>query len=215
MLKLSLAFGLTLFAGACVAPSSSVPAPVGRAAFQAGDTQNPMEDPEFLAAMAKYMTPGEQHAELAAKVGKWNVASKVWMSPGDESMEMAATADSHMIFGGRYYVESFAGEMMGAPFEGENITGYNTITDEWWSFWIDSMSTGYAVATGKADASGAITLTGVMRDAMSPDGRPYRMVTHPDNEDGSFMTEMFDTLPDGTEWKVMEMVYTRAPKEGR
>lgn len=215
MKNLNLLLGLTLLASACVAPNSSEPVLEGVATFQDGSDANPMEDPEVMAAMAKYMTPVEQHAEMAAKVGKWNVASKVWMGPGTEPMEMAAKADAHMILGGRFFVESFTGEMMGMPFEGQSTMGYNTITEEFWSMWIDSMSTGFALATGTQAEDGTLEMKGMMHDAMSPEGRPYRLVTHPTKRDGSCQTDMYDTAPDGSEWKVMEMVYSRPAKAPR
>lgn len=51
---------------------------------------------------------------------------------------------------------------------------------------------------------GGLEMSGMMQDAVNPDGRPYRMSSHPTNDKGEVVMDMYDTLPDGTEWKVME-----------
>jgi hypothetical protein len=48
----------------------------------------------------------------------------------------------------------------------------------------------------------------MMRDVISPDGRPYRHVTHPVDED-HYITKMYDTIPPVGDILVMEIAYTR------
>jgi len=171
---------------------------------------NPMDDPEFMQAMMKFMTPGDAHKQLAARVGTWNVHATMHMAPGAPEMVMESVASAEMILGGRYLVESVKGSFMGQPFEGQNTLGFNNSTEEWFSIWIDNMGTGFASAAGKAREDGTVSMAGSMVDAVSPEGRPYRAVTHPLNDKGQLVVDMYDTLPDGTEWAVMQMTYTRA-----
>ena len=76
--------------------------------------------------------------------------------------------------------------------------------------WIDNMGTGMYVSHGTANENGdVITLQGSMDDPMS--GRkdvPTRSVSTTVDENTHKM-EMFATGPDGTEFKTMEVVYTR------
>lgn len=212
MMKLTLALGLSLFAAACTAPSvvSTPPASFeGMASFQDEGDMGAMGDPEVMKRMMTYMTPTKEHREMAERVGTWNIHSKMWMAPGAPEMTMDSVAETEMILGGRYLVERSKGSFMGQPFEGQLTMGYNTLTEEWWSMWIDSMGTGYALATGKKNEAGGLEMSGTMQDAVNPDGRPYRMTSHPMNDKGEVVMEMYDTLPDGTEWKVMEMTYTK------
>jgi hypothetical protein len=212
MKKLTLALGLSLLVAACTTPTTArqdAGALDGMASFQDGDDMGPMGDPEMMKAMMAAMMPGDEHRELASRTGLWNVHSQMWMGPDASPITMDTVATSEMILGGRYLTESVKGSFMGQPFEGRLTTGFDNISKEWWSIWIDNMSTSFTTTSGKADKDGTIQMKGTMRDVVTPDGRPYRMVIHPAAEDGSLTTEMFDTSADGTEWKVMSMVYTK------
>ena len=168
---------------------------------------DPMANPEFMAAWIASSTPGEHHAELAKAAGTWDVVTKMYMSPGAEATDSPAHAESKMILGGRYLMEEFKSEFMGQPFDGVLLSGYDNLHGEYFSIWLDTMSTWPSVVRGKKDKEGRVSQSGLMHDVMSPEGRPYRHVSW--EEDGKFRTTMYDTLPDGTEWEVMDMTYSR------
>ncbi len=172
---------------------------------QGGPGADPMPD---MASMMAYATPGEAHAELAKGEGKWNVAGKIFMAPGAPPMEMEATAEVSMILDGRFLVEEFHGSMMGMPFEGQLLLGYNNITKEYQSVWIDNFGTGLTWAAGPESEGGSVHLAGEIVDPRSPGGRPFRQVSTHEGGDRATM-QMYDTLPDGSEFLVMELVYTR------
>lgn len=201
---------LPLALAACSSTSPTVTphaAPELRASFQDGADAAGMDE---MAAMMQYMTPGEEHAMLAKLVGRYDIDAKVYMQPGAEPVAWISKSDSKMILGGRYFVEETSGTMMGMPVEGHLTMGYNNLTEEWWSFWIDNMSTGHSFSSGKADDKGVVRMDGIMVDSTSPEGRMYAMVMHPIREDGSYQVDMLGELPDGSEWTVMTMQYTRA-----
>ena len=64
------------------------------------------------------------------------------------------------------------------------------------------------IARGTEDEKGVITLVGTIRDVLTPEGRPYKHVSWKEGPD-RMVAHMYDTMPDGTEWVVMEMVYLR------
>lgn len=199
---------LPLALAACSSTSpvlSSDAAPELRASFQDGADAAGMDE---MAAMMNYMTPGKAHEQLASLVGRYDIDAQVYMAPGTEPVAWVSKGTSKMVLGGRYLVEESAGTMMGMPVEGRLTMGYNNLTEEWWSFWIDNMSTGHSVSVGKADEAGVIRMDGTMVDATSPEGRMYAMVMHPVREDGSYQVDMLGELPDGSEWTVMTMTYT-------
>ena len=43
---------------------------------------------------------------------------------------------------------------MGIPYRGHGMTGFDNVTDKYWSTWNDSMSTGIMVTEGTCDAQG-------------------------------------------------------------
>ena len=169
---------------------------------------NPMMNPDYMAAMAAAGAPGEEHAELAKGVGTFDVDMKWWAGPGGDPMPMTAVANVEMIFGGRYMVEHFHGSMMGESFEGRLLMGYDNLAEEYFSLWIDDMSTSRGMMTGNKDEDGVLHMSGWMRDPMTPGGRMWRMEAEVGGGD-TFVNRFYDTLPDGGEYKSMEMIYKR------
>jgi hypothetical protein len=98
--------------------------------------------------------------------------------------------------------------MMGQPFTGHGMQGYDNVTGKWWSTWNDSMSTGLMVSEGTCDDSGACTFTGSWNDPVTKGKTTARMTTKwtsPNVE----VFEMYTPGPDGKEMKMMEITYTK------
>ncbi len=167
-----------------------------------------MQNPQYMADMMASGALGPQHEALAGRAGSWTVEGKVWMEPGADPMPMQATAMTEVLLGGRYIVEEFKSDFMGMPFEGRLMQGYDNLTQEYWSLWTDSMSTGYFISHGTETSPGHIELRGTANDILTPNGRPTRMTTT-DNGDGSYTMKMFDTREDSGEFQSMELRYTR------
>ena len=156
-----------------------------------------------------YMTPGDMHKMLANGTGTWKAKTTYWMAPGGEAAVNEGSAVGEMILGGRYLMSKFTGSVMGMPFEGMSIEGYDNATKMFNSAWIDNMGTGIMYMTGKYDAATKqITYTGKAVDPMSGIFVDMRqIVTY--NNDGSTKMEMYGPGPDGKEFKTMEVIFTR------
>lgn len=177
--------------------------------MQHGDMHGEMsaEQQAGMEAWHKAMTPGPQHAELAKSAGEWNLAVTMWMEPGAEPTTSQATATRTMLWD-RVMVEDVQGNMMGMPFKGHGMTGYDNVTGEWWSTWMDSMSTGVMTSTGTWDAaSGTATYWGESADPMSGKMMKVKTVIKPGTD--KEVMEMYMTPEGGQEMKTMEIVYTR------
>lgn len=174
--------------------------------------EDPMANPQFMTDWTASAAVGEQHELLAKSAGEFDVKGKMWMSPDAEPMAMVATAKRHMILGGRYLVEEFKSDFMGMPFEGMMIQGYDNLAKEPFAIWIDSMSTWPSISRGKQGEDGVMHLEGIMKDVMTPGGRPSRSEVV-DTEDGGGVMRMFDSLPGGGEYEVMELTYERKKGE--
>jgi len=173
------------------------------------------ESPEMSAkqqAMMKAwqasMTPGPEHAELAKMAGEFKMTVKSWMEPGGEPTVETATASRKMIMGGRYLEETVHGTVMGQPFEGRGLTGYNNVTGTWWGTWLDNMSTGIMTSDGEWDFEKGIgVFYGDYVDPMTKVIEETRgVVTKLDG--GNELMEMFMITPTG-EFKSMEILYER------
>jgi hypothetical protein len=188
-----------LAAWACATPT---------VAQEAGQQALPMtpEEQAMMAAMEAAGKVGAEHQWLATAAGSWELTATFWMQPGAEPMVSKGTVERTMTLGGRVMVEHVMAEMMGAPFEGHGMAGFDNVSKQFWGTWNDNMMTGLMTSTGTCNAgkcehimSGSDPVTGMVKTT--------RMTSehHADHE----VHAMYDKGPDGKEWKAMELVYTR------
>ena len=178
---------------------------------QSGEQQPPPMTPEQQAEMEwmKAGTPGAPHQALASMAGTYDCKVRLWAEPGAPAAEETGTATRRMMLEGRVMVEEFSGTMMGMPFSGYGLHGYDNVTGKHWSTWTDSMSTGIMMSEGTCDAQKACTFTGSSNDPITKGPYKVRMTsrwTSPTTE----VFEMFG--PDkksGQEMKVMEITYSK------
>jgi hypothetical protein len=167
------------------------------------------EEKAAMEAWAKAATPGKQHKWLTSKAGKWDFAGKFWQAPGQAPESANGTSERTMILGGRVSSEKVASPgMMGQPFEGFGLTGFDNVTGEFWGTWSDSMGTGMMVSRGKCDDNGACTFSGEYVDPVTGKKKTTRMAVRDEGPDKE-VHEFWDKTPDGKEFKSMELVYTR------
>jgi hypothetical protein len=154
-----------------------------------------------------YMTPGPEHKMFASMVGEWEGDIKMWMDPSQPPQTMKGTTTYELIMDGRYLVGHYSGMMMGMPFSGMDITGFDNALKVYQSVWIDNMGTGIMNLEGTFDkASNSITYKGKM---VTPNGSKadVREVVKIIDKDHS-MFEMFVDMGKG-ESKTMEIKYTK------
>jgi hypothetical protein len=180
----------------------------GAFAQEAEETQAGGQD-EMMAAYAKAGMPGEYHKHLEALEGTWDMAGKSWMAPGTEPMTWGGTSEKVLLMGGRFLKEEVVSEMMGEPFTGVGIFGYNNMAGKYQHIWYDSMTTGLTISEGSCDEKGKVlTFVGEYDDPMT--GKPAKVktvLTVMGEEKHIF--EYFNFGPDGSEMKTMEIAYTR------
>jgi hypothetical protein len=169
------------------------------------------ESRDTTAAMDVYCkaaTPGAAHKMLAKMAGSWTTRTRSWMEPGKPPMESAGTSDQTMLFDGRYLHQEFKGDMMGTPFTGVGLTGFDNQKQRYVSTWIDSMSTGIFYFEGSGDIE-TRSITQVCRYEDPVRGpMKLRSVTRIVNDD-THLFEMYGTDKSDIEQKMMEITYTR------
>ncbi|QQS38136.1 MAG: DUF1579 domain-containing protein [Ignavibacteriales bacterium] len=159
-------------------------------------------------AWMEYMTPGKAHQMLAESVGSWKVHTKMWMDPSAPPMESDGTSNAEMILGGRYLQSTFTGTMMGMPFEGISMTGFDNAKKEFFNTWIDNMGTGLAYATGKYNEKNNSTeFKGMMVDPMTGKDTPFREVFKMIDKNKMVMEMYWEE--GGKEFLGLELTYTR------
>ena len=168
------------------------------------------EEQAMMQKWHAFMTPGEPHQRLAAKVGTWTNKVTMWQAPGAPPATSEGTSEFKMILDGRYLQDATQGSFMGMPFQGQGLTAYDNIKKKYVSTWIDNMGTGIMTAEGDFDpATKTFTYLGAGPDVMSGKYIPMKSVEKIDGPDQWVMT-MYSKTPDGKDWwKTMEVVYTR------
>lgn len=152
--------------------------------------------------------PGKEHEALKPMVGSFNCTTKIHM-PGQAPVESTGTIERKWILGNRYIAEEVKSSMMGMPFEGFGIAGYDKLQKFYHVYWVDTFGTGTWTMTGTADASGKIfSFTGENFDPMTMTKKKGRSTTEIISNDKHTM-KMYDTGPDGKEYVAFEMSCTR------
>ena len=130
------------------------------------------------------------------------------MDPTQPPKETTGSCEQKVLLDGRFLQQECTGEMMGGPFTGIGVTGYDNQTKKYVSTWMDSMGTGIFVMEGTGSADGkTITQKGSHADPV--EGRmTHRAVTRiVDNNTEVF--EMYNVGKNGKEMRMMEITYTR------
>ena len=162
-----------------------------------------------MEAWLKASTPGEAHARLKPTEGQWNSVIKQWHDPASEPLESKGTCERKWIMGGRYLEEHYTSDMMGMPFQGMSITGYDNVQKKYFTTWIDNMGTGFMLFTGKCDASGKVfSYTADYADPFTGKMQKMRSVVRIVN-DKSQICELYGPGEDSKEFKTMEITHTR------
>lgn len=169
-----------------------------------------MDPQEMMEVWKKLGTPGEPHKLFASIAGSYTTHTKEWMEPGKPPMESDGTSESKMLLDGRFLYQEYHAQMMGQPFSGIGIDGYDNLTKKYVTAWIDSMGTGIFFMEGTASADGkTITLRGSHPE---PGGgkmthRAVWKITNGNNQ----TFEMYGAHGKEKEMKFLEIVYTRKP----
>ena len=190
---------------------STTPADTSKMADKKTETPAPSA-PVDSATVAKnwkdFMTPGDVHKMMASWDGTWK-ADITMYEPGKPSTKTTGTAVNKMVLGGRYQESVNTSTMMGMPFEGHGLLGYNNATKMFESSWIDNFGTGVMKMTGAWDAATkSITMTGKGVDPASMTEKDSRQVFTVVDDKTQTMA-MYGPGPDGKEFKWMDITFTR------
>ncbi|MGO4708156.1 DUF1579 domain-containing protein [Chryseobacterium sp. 2TAF14] len=171
----------------------------------------PVDSATATKAWMDFATPGEMQKMIAKADGNWIGETTMWMENGGQPMMSKSEATNKMMFDGRYQMSTHKGNMMGMPFEGVSILGYDNAKKKFVSTWIDNMGTGIMNMEGDWNPSTkSIEFKGKMTDPTRPgkDCNVREIFTFID--DNTQKMEMY--APDaktGKEFKTMEIKFTR------
>jgi hypothetical protein len=172
----------------------------------------PVDSATMMKNMMEYGKPGPMHQMLASWNGTWKGETTFWEYEGATPKKSTGTAVNTMILGGKYQSSKHSGDMMGMPFEGMNIVGYDNATKKFTSSWIDNWSTGIMNMSGDWDESSkTLTLGGKTPDINRPGKECSLKEVIKVIDANTQQMEMYGPDPKtGKEFKMMEIKMTRS-----
>jgi len=167
-----------------------------------------MDQQAMMELWQKLAQPGEPHKLFASIAGSYTTHTKEWMEPGKPATESTGTAEMKMLLDGRFLYQEYHSQMMGQPFSGIGIDGYDNLTKKYVTAWIDSMGTGIFFMEGTASADGkTITLKGSHPEPGGGKMMHRAVWKIVDNNNQTF--DMYGTHGHGKEMKLLQITYTR------
>ena len=192
-----------LVAGAVLATSATAPGQDPGEGMTA-------EQQAMMAEWAKVAAPGDHHKHLDYFVGKWKTKTKMYMGgPGSAAMESEGASEMKWVLGGRFIMDEHKGTMMGQPYEGIGMTGYDNYRNLYISSWYSNQGTNILTMSGmRHPKTGVFTYYGEMDEpGLKVTGRTVKYVTKIVDSD-HFTFDIID-LHAGDDYKVIEIAYER------
>jgi hypothetical protein len=198
---------LFLVATACAALlATSVQAAESPADKSVKPAAKPNEKPAAAGAeMPPLPKPGPEHELLKKSVGTWDATVELCDPTGAPVSTSKGIETNALTVGGLWLVSDFRGEMMGQPFQGHGVSGFDQTKKKYVGTWVDSMSLGLALMEGTYDSK-----TKTMTEWMEgPDmtGKISKMKAISEWKDDD--TRVFTMYDEGKEQPSMRITYKR------
>jgi Protein of unknown function (DUF1579) len=198
--------GAVLAANPTAAPTE--PKPAKETGTKAAPAQAPTQQ-DTMTTWLRAATPGEQHKVLEGFVGRWSSHVKMQMDPAQPIQESNGTAEGAMVLGGRYVQVIHHGTMMGQPFEGIMLSGYDNLAKKYVATWVDNMGTAIVHYDGSFDKNSKRLMMGARyTDPMTGKPTKSRSVTTFVSPT-SWTYEEYSPGPGGKERLVMIITFTK------
>jgi hypothetical protein len=178
---------------------------------QKPDAPSPAAMDEMMKKWQEAMTPGEAHKQLGYFVGTWATETKMWMQGPDAPPEITkGTSTMKYILGGRFVQQEMKSTMMGKPWLGIGLLGYDNFKKAYVGSWVDNTATALATMEGTANADHTVfTLNGKMDDPTTGEkDKPVQYVWRIVGK-RTHIFEIFDPSIKGSSTKVVEVTYRK------
>src|SRR5690606_12572898 len=150
--------------------------------------------------------PTPQDEGLHRAIGQWDATMKMAMDPSQPAMEVKGAESVRPICNGNYTWSDFTASMMGMPFEGHAIVGWDEANECYVSYWIDSMMPIWLKSTGKQlENAAGVEMRGKGTDGEGNEMTTREVVTWKGDDERHLKMEF--TTEQGTQ--TMEIVYVR------
>jgi hypothetical protein len=177
-------------------------------AWAVAQETKPQSPPAGAQAGPPAPTPGPEHQLLKNDEGVWDATVEATMAPGAPPSVSKGVETNTLMGGGLWLLSDFKSEMMGQPFQGHGVMGYDPVSKKYVGTWVDTMSTRPSSSEATYDAA-TKTMTGWIE---GPDetGKVVKMRETTEWKDPN--TRVFTIYmkgPDGKEAPGLKITYKR------
>jgi hypothetical protein len=152
---------------------------------------------------------GKEHKVLSKAAGSWSYTSTWWENETDAPSVSKGKSKMKMILGGRFLQQDMAGSVMGKPFEGVGLIGFDNLQEGYDVVWLDNIGTGILRSTASYDENTKVlTEVGKFSDPMSAE-KVSNYTAQWKFVDSNNMTYTMYLDHNGKLMKRMEVVYKR------
>jgi hypothetical protein len=198
---------LLLGGGVALATSAQQDKPKPGGAPPKGGQEKPAQPPAGGAGQMMVPAPGPEHKLLEKYVGTWDCDLESSFIPGKPE-KTKATNVCRKTCGGFWFVSDFDGTLMGGPFSGHGVSGYDTAQKKFVDNWFDSTTASGATAVGTFDEkTNTFNWDMQMRemDGSMSHGRETDVWKDADTHEWT----LFAKGPDGKEGQMLKITYHR------
>jgi hypothetical protein len=195
---------------ACLSRAADSAEPAARTPAEIGGKTPTEKDPESqVETLVRFAMPGPEHRLLDRMAGNWKTVTRYWMAAGVEPVESDGTSQRKWVLDGRFLMEEFDGGNLALPFRGLGLFGYDNFEKKYTSAWVDTMNTSILTNLGDYDKAGdLVNFIGQYKDPWTGIRKKERGITRFTSKDRHRL-EIHITEPDGKEFKMLEITYTR------
>jgi hypothetical protein len=147
-----------------------------------------------------------EHKVFEKYVGTWD--AEMEMGSGAEAQKSKGTSTSKVACGGLFMITDFESTMMGAPFIGHEVTGWDAAAKSYQHYWFDSMTPTAWTGPGRFDAAKSTFHTQMKGIGMSGAPEEFHGIDVWTDADHHTWTMMMKG-PDGAEAPSLTIRYTR------
>jgi len=177
---------------------------------QEGQPEMTPEQQAEMAAWMKLAAPSDAHKHLDYFVGTWKTKTSMYMGgPGSTPMVSDGKSVVKWVLDGRFIMDTHEGTMMGQPYHGLGMTGYDNYRNLYYGSWCSNQGTNMLTMSGQRNPkTGVFTYYGEMDEPMlKVVGRMVKYVTTIKDKD-HYTFDIID-LHAGDDYKVISIDYER------
>lgn len=153
-----------------------------------------------ISAQMPMPEPTEHHGHFKDMEGEWDATMKMM------EMEVPGVEKNEVVCGGLWLKTEYESELMGQPFEGLGLTGYDPEKGKYVMMWIDSGSMTWIISEGDLEGT-TMTLWSMMPN-MSGEMVKTKMVEEMPDKDTRILT-FSQKGEDGKDVETMSISYKR------